>query len=152
MKTVVTNSPEETIELAACLSRGLKEGDFIALEGDLGAGKTVFVKGVAKGLGVEDHKYVNSPSFVIVREYKGEKDLYHFDVYRLEEKDFCETVDYERYFYNHGVTVVEWAEKIKDLFPDEYLEIAINHEGPMKRRFEFRPNGERYEAIVEGLD
>jgi tRNA threonylcarbamoyladenosine biosynthesis protein TsaE len=151
MKTIVTNSPEETIRLGARLAKGLKEGDFIALEGDLGAGKTVFVKGVAKGLGVEDYRYVNSPSFVIVREYQGKKDLYHFDIYRLEEKDFYETIDYERYFYNSGITVVEWAEKIKDLFPDEYLEIKINHEDTTKRRFEFCPKGERFGRILEKI-
>jgi tRNA threonylcarbamoyladenosine biosynthesis protein TsaE len=151
VKTITTNSPEETIELAARLSRNLGEGDFIALEGDLGAGKTVFVKGVAKGLGVEDHKYVNSPSFVIVREYKGEKNLYHFDVYRLQRKDFCETIDYERYFYDQGITVVEWAEKIKDLFPDEYLEIRISHGDLTKRRFEFLAQGERFKSILENL-
>ena len=151
MKTVTTKSPKETINLAVCLSRDLQMGDFIALEGDLGTGKTVFVKGLAKGLGVENHLYVNSPSFVIVREYRGEKDLYHFDVYRLEEKDFCESIDYERYFYNKGITVVEWADKIKDLFPDEYLEIKISHEDLTKRKFEFIPSGERYKKIVEKI-
>jgi tRNA threonylcarbamoyladenosine biosynthesis protein TsaE len=151
VKTVTTNSPEETIELAARLSRSLDEGDFIALEGDLGAGKTVFVKGVAKGLGVEDHRYVNSPSFVIMREYRGEKSLYHFDVYRLEGRDFCETVEYEQYFYDKGITVVEWAEKIKDLFPDQYLEIRISHEDLTKRRLDFSARGERFKNILESL-
>ncbi len=151
MKAIVTNSPEETIRLGARLAKSLNKGDFIALEGDLGAGKTVFVKGLAKGLGVDDYRYVNSPSFVIVREYRGKKDLYHFDVYRLEEKDFYETIDYERYFYNSGFTVVEWAEKIKDLFPDEYLEIKINHEDATKRRFEFCPKGERFGRILEKI-
>ncbi|MGB2599598.1 MAG: tRNA (adenosine(37)-N6)-threonylcarbamoyltransferase complex ATPase subunit type 1 TsaE [Candidatus Omnitrophota bacterium] len=151
MKTILTNSPEETIEVGARLARHLEDGDFIALEGNLGTGKTVFVKGMAKGLGVEDYLYVNSPSFVIVREYHGKKDLYHFDIYRLEEKDFCDTVDYERYFYNKGVTVVEWADKIKGLFPDEYLEIRIDHDGLTKRNFEFKANGQRFQEILEKL-
>ncbi|MFQ5953424.1 MAG: tRNA (adenosine(37)-N6)-threonylcarbamoyltransferase complex ATPase subunit type 1 TsaE [Candidatus Omnitrophota bacterium] len=150
-KTIITNSPEETIELASRMSGNLTEGDFIALEGELGTGKTVFVKGMARGLGVKDHLYVNSPSFVIIKEYHGEKDLYHLDVYRLEQKDFSESVDWERYFYDKGITVVEWADKIKDLFPDEYLEIKINHEDLTKRRFEFLAVGERYEGIVENL-
>ena len=151
MKAIVTNSPEETIRLGARLAKSLNKGDFIALEGDLGAGKTVFVKGLAKGLGVDDYRYVNSPSFVIMREYRGKKDLYHFDVYRLEEKDFYETIDYERYFYNSGITVVEWAEKIKDLFPDEHLEIKIQYEDVAKRRFDFFPKGERFSKALEKL-
>jgi tRNA threonylcarbamoyladenosine biosynthesis protein TsaE len=150
-KTITTNSPEETIEIGSRIARELSEGDFIALEGDLGTGKTVFVKGVAKGLGIKDYTYLSSPSFVILREYHGEKQLYHFDIYRLEEKDFCETVDYERYFYNKGIAVVEWAEKIKDLFPEEYLEIKINHDGITKRRFEFLPSGERYKKLIKNL-
>jgi tRNA threonylcarbamoyladenosine biosynthesis protein TsaE len=151
VKTILTNSPEETIEVGARLARYLEEGDFVALEGNLGAGKTVFVKGMAKGLGVEDYLYVNSPSFVIVREYRGKKDLYHFDIYRLEEKDFCDTVDYERYFYNKGVTVVEWADKIKELFPDEYLEIRIEHDGLTKRNFKFKANGKKFQEIIEKI-
>ena len=98
MKVVTTSSPNETIELASGIANRLKEGDLVALNGDLGAGKTVFVKGIAKGLGVEDYKYVNSPSFVILKEYEADKKLFHFDVYRLEQKGFEETLDYERYF------------------------------------------------------
>ncbi|MFH1837640.1 MAG: tRNA (adenosine(37)-N6)-threonylcarbamoyltransferase complex ATPase subunit type 1 TsaE [Candidatus Omnitrophota bacterium] len=134
---VITHSPEETIELGERVSKTLKKGDFIALSGDLGAGKTMFVKGLAKGLGVRDYMYVNSPSFVIIKEYNGDKDLYHFDVYRLEEKSFSETVDYRRYFYDEGITVVEWAEKIKDLLPEEYLGVKIEHIAEKERRFEF---------------
>ncbi len=133
------------------VARGLEQGDFIALEGALGAGKTVFVKGVAKGLGIADHLYVNSPSFVIVKEYPGRLDLYHFDVFRLDQEGFTDTLDYRRYFYGSGVTVVEWADKIKDEVPDEYLEIRITHVSPMKRRFDLRGHGKRYSRIVDRL-
>ena len=150
-KTVSTNSPEETIEIGARLGGLLDAGDLVALMGDLGAGKTMFVKGIAKGLGVEDHLYVNSPSFVILKEYKGNKDLYHFDVYRLEEKGFCDTLDYRRYFYGDGISVVEWADKITDELPDEYIEIRITYGEGMAREFKFRAVGERFAGVIEQL-
>lgn len=150
-KIIVTNSPEETIGLACGIGGKLKEGDLLALNGDLGAGKTMFVKGIAKALGIEDYQYVNSPSFVILKEYEGKKKLFHFDVYRLEIRGFEETLDYERYFYGEGVTVIEWAERVKELLPETYLGVKIYHEGENKRRFEFSPKGERYREIVDKL-
>ncbi len=152
-KIITTNSPEETMEMASSLARGLREGDFIALTGELGAGKTMFVKGLARGLDVEDYVYVNSPSFVVLKEYRGRKDIFHFDVYRLEEKSFRETLDYEKYFYGSGITVVEWADRIRDILPEEYLEIEIDYgarDGD-KREFIFRAAGKRYEEILENL-
>jgi len=148
IKTFTTHSPEETIQLAAKLSKKLDTGDFVALIGELGAGKTVFVKGLAKGLGLENYKYVNSPAFVLMREYHGKKNLYHFDVYRLEEKDFCDTLDYETYFYGDGITVVEWADKIEDLLPDEYLEITIKHTDVTDREVGFTAKGERFKKLI----
>lgn len=149
MKKIITRSPEETMELAERIARGLGPGDFIALNGELGAGKTVFVKGVAKGLGIAEPLYVNSPSFVVMKEYHGDLDLYHFDVYRLDPESFCDTLDYERYFYGDGVTVVEWADKIQDVLPEEYIEIGICHKSPEEREFNIRAIGDRFEAIVK---
>ncbi len=148
---MTASSPEETIDLGAKIARNLDREDLIALEGELGAGKTVFVKGLAKGLGVEDYLYVNSPSFVIIKEYHGRVDLYHFDVYRLDEGSFIETLDYQRYFYGDGITVIEWADKIKDVLPNEYLEIKITHAGLEKRHLEFRGHGPKYSRIVGEL-
>ncbi len=150
-RTIITNSPDETISLGERLAKSLNGGDLVALNGDLGAGKTMFVKGVAKGLGMKDYKYVNSPSFVILKEYSQGKKLYHFDVYRLEQKSFLETLDYERYFYGDGITIVEWADRIKDLLPEEHLGVKIFHEGETKRRFEFRALGERFKEVVDKL-
>jgi tRNA threonylcarbamoyladenosine biosynthesis protein TsaE len=149
--SVITNSPEETMETASKIAVSLEGGDLVALIGQLGTGKTVFVKGIAKGLGVDDHLYVNSPSFVVLKEYRGNKDLYHFDVYRLEPESFCETMDYEKYFYGDGITVVEWADKIPDILPDEYLRVELSHENGNKRRFEFSAVGEKYRKIVDSL-
>ncbi len=147
-KIITTHSPEETMELASDLAKKLNAGDLIALIGNLGAGKTMFVKGLAKGLGVKDHSYVNSPSFVILKEYEGKRNLYHFDVYRLEAESFCDTLDYRKYFYGDGVTVVEWADKIKDILPEEYLEIKIEHAGDTERRIEINPVGNKFQETV----
>lgn len=151
MRTITTHSPEETIELGARLVAALEAGDLVALVGELGAGKTMFTKGIAKGLGVVEYDYVNSPSFVVMKEYSGEKPLYHFDIYRLEEKSFCETLDYEEYFYGGGITVVEWADKVEDLLPEEYLEVRISYNGENARKFEFAPRGERFEGVVQKI-
>ena len=151
MKMMMTDSPEGTIELGARLAGRLRRGDLIALIGQLGSGKTMFVKGLARGLGVKDHVYVNSPSFVVLKEYHGKKDLYHFDIYRLEAESFCETVDYRRYFYNDGITVIEWADKIKDVLPDDYLEVTIEYAGDTGRKFSFRPVGKKYEERISSI-
>lgn len=148
IRTMISHSPEDTVDIASRIAGYLEPGDFIGLVGDLGAGKTMFVKGLARGMGVEEYKYVNSPSFVVLKEYHGKKILYHFDVYRLDEKGFCETLDYERYFYDSGVTVVEWADKIRDILPEEYLEIRIDPVGQAERRFSFAPTGKRFSDIV----
>ncbi|MCK5451065.1 MAG: tRNA (adenosine(37)-N6)-threonylcarbamoyltransferase complex ATPase subunit type 1 TsaE [Candidatus Omnitrophica bacterium] len=139
----ITYSPEETMSFAESIVGILERGDLIALIGDLGAGKTMFVKGLAKGLGVQDHLYVNSPSFVIMKEYRGEKKLYHFDVYRLEEKSFVETLDYEKYFYGNGITVIEWANKIKNILPEKYLEVKIEYRGLAEREIMIRKIGQK---------
>jgi tRNA threonylcarbamoyladenosine biosynthesis protein TsaE len=146
-KNITTNSPEETIEVAARIAQQLSPGDFIALKGDLGAGKTVFTKGLAKGLGVKDYRYVNSPTFIILKEYSGDIDLYHFDVYRLDEQSFANTIDYKKYFYGKGITVVEWADKIPDELPEECLEITISLKTSDSRDLRIKAYGKKYENI-----
>ncbi len=148
---VTTNSPEETIELASRLAGLLDKGDLVALIGELGAGKTVFVKGIAKGIGIEKFSYVNSPSFVIMKEYSGRMNLYHFDVYRLNIKSFGETLEYERYFYGDGLTIVEWADKITEILPEEYLEVSIEYGRGDERKIYFKGIGERFQKIIEKL-
>jgi len=138
MHTLISNSPNETIEIAAKLAKRFKPGTFVALIGDLGSGKTVFTKGIAKGLGVKEYKYVNSPSFVIIKEYKGKIPLYHFDVYRLKSSDDLETVGYEEYFYGKGVTVVEWADKIRDVLPERHIEVQFEHVGESVRKIKIK--------------
>lgn len=136
----ISNSPEETVLLGAKLGRKLRPGSFIGLIGELGTGKTIFTKGIAKGLGVKQYRYVNSPSFVIIKEYKGRIPLYHFDIYRLDSSDDLDAVGYEEYFYGKGVTVVEWADKIKDILPDKRIDVSFFHAGKSRRKIKIYEN------------
>ena len=137
MKTI-SNSIEETVELGAKLAGKLKKGDCVALVGDLGSGKTVFTKGIAKGLGVKNARYVNSPTFVIIKEYKGKVPLYHFDLYRLDHCTSFDEMNYDEYFYGDGVTVIEWADKIRKSLPKKYWEVKLKVAGESKRRIEVK--------------
>lgn len=129
----VTKSEEETIKLGEEIAKRLKAGDFVALSGGLGAGKTTLVKGIAKGLGVKDYRHVNSPSFVLVREYKGKVPLYHFDVYRLNNLKDIEDIGYEDYLGRRGVVVVEWAGKMGRILPKGYLGVNLKIKDPETR-------------------
>lgn len=130
---IITKSEEETIRLGEKLSKGLKPGDLVALSGDLGAGKTTLVKGIAKGLGVADYRHVNSPSFVLVKEYKGKLPLYHFDIYRLNKLKDIEDIGYEDYLGRRGVVVIEWAKKMGRILPKGYLGISLKIKSPNER-------------------
>jgi tRNA threonylcarbamoyladenosine biosynthesis protein TsaE len=121
----ISKSVEETMSMGAKFAKRLKKGDVVALIGDLGAGKTVFTKGIARGLGVKNSRYVNSPTFVIIKEYEGRFPLYHLDLYRLDGHSGNDFMNYEEYFYGDGVTVIEWADKIRELLPDKYWEVSL---------------------------
>lgn len=144
---IETRSEDETIRLAEKLASLLKPGDVITLEGDLGAGKTTFTKGIARGLGVK--RVVNSPTFTIVKEYTGELPLYHMDVYRLEDSD--EDIGFSDYFDGDGISVVEWAQYIKDYLPGEYLNINISYVDEHKRLIKFQPKGVHFTYVASSL-
>ena len=123
----ITDSYEETEKVAAEFARGLKGGEVIAMYGDLGAGKTAFVRGMARALGIQDH--ITSPTFTILNVYEGGRlPLYHFDVYRIADPDEMYEIGYEDYIGSDGVAVIEWAELIDDILPDEYLRIDISRD------------------------
>ena len=143
----VSNSVEDTIRFSKHLATCLRPGDVITLEGDLGAGKTAFTKGLALGLDI--HRNVNSPTFTIIKEYRGTMPLYHMDVYRLE--DSYEDLGFEEYFEGNGVTVVEWAHLIEEQLPEECLNIFIYHKGNDSREFIFKPIGKRYENLCKEI-
>ena len=119
----ISKSLEETQKIASEFAKTLKEGDVLCMYGDLGAGKTAFVQGLAKGLGIEDH--VTSPTFTIVNEYYGSMPLYHFDVYRIADSDEMYEISYEEYVYGDGVSVIEWPQLIDDILPEKRYEITI---------------------------
>lgn len=147
-KVIMTDGVDATQLIAERLAGQLKAGDVLTLEGELGTGKTAFTKGLAKGLGIK--RNVNSPTFTIVKEYKGRLPLYHMDVYRLEDSD--EDIGFSEYFNGDGVSVVEWAQFIEDYLPEAYLEIKIHYVDEHSRKLEFTAFGERYKELVNELE
>ncbi len=144
---VKTNNTEETLQFSKELAQRLQPGDVITLEGDLGAGKTTFTKGLAVGLDIT--KNVSSPTFTIIKEYNGRLPLYHMDVYRLE--DSYEDLGFDEYFEGQGVTVVEWAHLIEEQLPNELLQIKITHGEENTRILTITPIGKRYEMLCKEL-
>ena len=127
----LTHSPEQTQELGERFAKVLKPGDVIAFRGDLGAGKTAFTRGIAKGLGIED--MVTSPTFTIVNEYlNGKMPLFHFDMYRLSSSDDLFDIGWEDYLMRGGVCAVEWSEYVSDALEDAIL-ITIRYLGEYDR-------------------
>lgn len=138
-----TNSAKETYGLAYDIAAHAKSGDIYLLYGNLGTGKTVFAQGFAAGLGIDD--YVNSPTFTIMKGYDGGRlPLYHFDVYRIGSPEEMYDLDYEDYLYGVGVCLIEWAELIEELLPDEVVKIII--EKDIDKGFDYR------RIIIEGGD
>lgn len=130
--TVITTSPEDTIELAARLVHDLPERRILALHGELGAGKTCFVQGLALALGITD--YVTSPTFNIVREYSGPRALIHVDLYRIQSPDELLVIGFEEYLDSNAVVAIEWAERAGDLLPDATLHLHVSVEPGRERR------------------
>ncbi|WP_283678122.1 tRNA (adenosine(37)-N6)-threonylcarbamoyltransferase complex ATPase subunit type 1 TsaE [Lentilactobacillus sp. Marseille-Q4993] len=147
--TVLAKSADQTIEIGSKLGNLLQPGDVLLLDGDLGAGKTTFTKGIGKALGIK--RPVKSPTFTIIREYKGGRiPLYHMDVYRLEDGG-GEELGLEEYFNGDGVTVVEWSEFIEDELPTEYLKIKferLDNEAEDNRKIEFEGHGSRADEMI----
>ncbi|SHH53703.1 tRNA threonylcarbamoyladenosine biosynthesis protein TsaE [Anaerosphaera aminiphila DSM 21120] len=140
---------EETENFGLALGKLLKPGDVICLNGDLGAGKTTLTKSIGKGMGIED--YITSPTFAIINEYYGDINLYHFDTYRLETDEDVFYLGFDEYFYGNGVCIIEWADKIKNALPEDYLELNITRRGELEREIEVVAVGERSEKLLEEL-
>ena len=148
--TVVTKNAEETQALAARLAKILKPNAVLCLFGDLGTGKTTFVKGIAEGLKIKKDD-VHSPTFVLMNIYEGKLPLFHFDLYRLDNAHEIEVIGYEEFLYGDGVSVIEWAEKMGDLLPKERLDIRLDHlkEG---RRIRIDSGVQRYQRTLRKLE
>jgi len=141
---IVTYSESETKQAAERLAVFLKPGDVITLEGDLGAGKTAFAKGLASGLGVKET--ISSPTFTIIKEYEGEIPFFHMDAYRLEYSE--EDIGFDEYFDGDGVCVVEWAAFIETFLPENRLNIKITYVDEHTRKLAFSVSDYYYEVVL----
>ena len=145
---ITFDNEKDMIDFGEKLSRLMFGGFILTLDGDLGAGKTTFTKGIGRGLGIK--KVINSPTFTIVKVYHGEKTLYHFDAYRLEGEN--DELGFEEMFEDDGICVVEWPEFIEDILPKERLQIRIIKNEDNTRSFEMTAVGEKYENILKELN
>lgn len=150
-KTYTCKNRDETIALGEKLGRLLMSGDIILLYGELGSGKTVFTKGIAKGLEISEP--ITSPTFTLVNEHIGKIPLYHFDLYRLDDYTALYEIGYEEYFYDKGICAIEWPERLGPLLPKERLEVIIqNGEKEDERVIVFKDFGIRYTEILKEME
>ena len=145
---ITFDNEKDMIDFGEKLSHLMFGGFILTLDGDLGAGKTTFTKGIGRGLGIK--KVINSPTFTIVKVYHGDKTLYHFDAYRLEGEN--DELGFEEMFEDDGVCVVEWPEFIEDILPEERLKIRIIKNEDNTRSFDISAVGEKYENILKELN
>jgi tRNA threonylcarbamoyladenosine biosynthesis protein TsaE len=148
--TITTTSAEETTALGERLGRLLSPGDVIALFGDLGAGKTTLTRGIAIGLGLAAD--IHSPTFTLIHEHPGAVPLYHVDLYRLTTEEEVETLGLDEYIYSDGVTIIEWADRMKSTLPKDRLDITLRMQGDTERELTFETDSERVWKIIEGLE
>lgn len=148
---VQTSRVSETIRIGRRIGSRLLPGDVVALVGELGAGKTQFIKGLGAGAGIRNPAYISSPSFTLINEYPGRITFYHIDLFRLGKEKEAEDLGLEDYFQGEGVTAIEWADKIPSLLPEELLLIRIVYTGRNTRSLEIIGKGKRYEEFVNEL-
>ncbi len=146
-----SKSASETVRLGKNIGGRLLPGDVVALVGELGAGKTQFIKGLAAGAGIRNPTYIASPSFTLINEYPGRITFYHIDLFRLGKEKEAEDLGLEEYFQGEGITAIEWADKIPSLLPKELLLIRIVYTGRNTRSLEIIGKGKRYEEFVNEL-
>ena len=143
---ITSHSDNETIAIAQNIESEKFPNMVICLNGDLGSGKTMFTKGFAHAMGIDD---ITSPTFTIIKEYVGELPLYHMDVYRLDGN--TDGVGIEEYFTKGGVVVIEWSDTIKDILPEERLHIKFKVVDENKRVLKLTPYGQKYEELCEAV-
>jgi tRNA threonylcarbamoyladenosine biosynthesis protein TsaE len=149
--SVLTRSPRQTMNWGSRLGRLLKGGEIIGLIGELGSGKTCFVRGVTQGLEVGKEAWIRSPTFTLINEYHGRLPVYHIDLYRVESRAQLEGLNLREYLYADGVSLIEWFEHLPADEVDEFLEVRVAYVDGNRRQLTFSPHGRRYEEIVEGL-
>ena len=145
---IISNEEYETIEIAQNIESEKFENMIICLDGELGSGKTVFTKGIASALGIEES--ITSPTFTIIKEYlNGEMPLYHMDVYRLDGN--TDGVGIEEYYNKNGIVIIEWVKTIKDILPEERLDIKFKVIDENRRMLVITPYGKKYEELCEAV-
>ncbi|RJR43199.1 MAG: tRNA (adenosine(37)-N6)-threonylcarbamoyltransferase complex ATPase subunit type 1 TsaE [Desulfobacteraceae bacterium] len=149
--TIQSGSDEQTLELGRIVGALLKEGDVVALSGELGGGKTRFTKGIAEGLGIPPTVVVTSPSFALVNEYSGAVTLYHMDIYRLEDQREFYAAGLEEYLYGHGVAVMEWADRWPEILPDYSIRVRFEIVDDHRRNIIFSGSHPRAEEVIESF-
>lgn len=122
---IITESPDETQALGEKLGKTLKQGDVIALIGDLGTGKTCLTQGIARAVGIAPNEIVSSPSYILINEYNGTIPIYHIDLYRLENSEEIAELGLSEYVEGDGICIIEWAERMADVLPDTCIKIHI---------------------------
>ncbi len=142
---------EDTFHLGEFMGTLLMPGAVLALMGDLGAGKTVFAKGIARGMEVIDEREVTSPSFTLVNEYKGRLPIYHVDLYRLQNPGQVEDLGWEEFIFGSGVTLIEWSEKVLHLLPEERIEVYLKWIGERERDVRFQAKGKAGKNLIGRL-
>jgi len=146
---IQSKNASETVRLGKTVGSRLLPGDVVALVGELGTGKTQFIKGLAAGAGIRNPTYISSPSFTLINEYPGKITFYHIDLYRLSEQKEAEELGLEDYFQGKGITAIEWADKIPSLLPKELLLIRIAYTGKNTRSLEISGKGKHYLNLVD---
>lgn len=142
-------NPEYTFKFGKNLGMHLSPGDVVALVGELGAGKTTLTQGIVRGLGVGEEHYIGSPTFTLINEYTGRMPVYHLDFYRIEMPEELVNLGLEEYLYGEGVAIIEWADKIKALLPEEYMMVTMQYVDRTVRTLEVVVNGKRYAELIE---
>jgi tRNA threonylcarbamoyladenosine biosynthesis protein TsaE len=152
MPPIVYNAENEsaTAALGHALAQILPPGTTVALCGTLGAGKTRLVQAIAEAAGVRRRDVV-SPTFVLMQEYRGRRTIYHFDAYRLRDDDEFQQLGPDEYFESDGLVLIEWADRIEQSLPRDYIEICVDVTGTESRRFTIRAVGRRYESVLQSL-
>lgn len=150
--TLISNSAEDTQIIGKIIGEYLLGGDVVALIGELGSGKTCITRGIARGVGVPEKYRITSPTFTLINEYPGKKTLYHLDIYRLSGQQDLEDMGYEEYFYSDGITVIEWAEKIEEILPEECFTIRLTYLGENRREINISGRKNKIEKISKKLN
>jgi len=149
--SIVSRSAVQTRKWGEKLGKLLRGGEIVGLTGELGSGKTCFVRGMAEGLEVPRGAWIRSPSFTLINEYHGRLPIFHVDLYRVESGREMEELNLREYLFSEGVSIVEWFEHLSSEEVEDYFHVEFFHTGRSKRKLNFTAHGNRYEEIIEEL-